>query len=490
MNFWEWLVHTGLIIGDPNYYASGAAEPFEFTHALQTAMQGLETASDPTAKQMFWQRLQETGAIQGDPTYYSSGAAEPFEFTHALTVASEFFAGGGGTGGGGGDAGIPLHILASPSLKWFKDASTGRFYAQYNLPGGAGTVLFEAEPEQISALFPSGSPPGVSTFNFNAELGKDGVHFGGNVSEVEGEGSWESEVERTIALALNQQSLPDWIKNDAQARDLLWVAVTEDRTDEWFYSQVSKTASFKTRYPGVASLTGKGLSVVEAVKAHTQFETQLKTLHAAAGFTPDAITPAIVGQLLTKGYSAQAVQESYSVWKRMNDHAPALAAFNNVLAANGQAPLTGASLYDFLQGNAPSEIYDIYEAAAINEAAVAAGFGGLFTAEDALSLALETTRDLTVDQAYEQFSQVAMQALRFRHELDIGQFGLDVEDLIDVSFGRAPRSGKNIADIGENLARAAASAEASLNSKAKPFVGFTPDGRPMAQSLGGLRQQQ
>src|SRR5690606_40999163 len=66
-----------------------------------------------------------------------------------------------------------------------------------------------------------------------------------------------------------------------------------------------------------------------------------------------------------------------------------------------------------------------------------------------LNLALQTQQDLTVDQAYQQFTQVAVQALRFRHELNVNQFGLDVEDLIDLSFGRAPRSGKSAAEIGE-----------------------------------------
>ena len=490
MNFWSWLVHVGLIEGDPNYYASGKATAGEITHAIRTAINNLQFASDPTAKQEFYKRLQAAGGLleTDDINYYISGQATEAEIENLITKASERL--GPKTGGAGADAGLPLHILSSPSLQWFRDTKTGRFYAQYTMPGGLSKVLFEAEEEQIQALFGTNQPPQFQNFDFTSYLDQSGVFFGGNVAEVEGQGSWENEVKYTISIALDQQDLPDWIKNDQQARDLLWVAVTEDRTDEWFYSQLSKLDSFKQRYPGVQALMGKGLTVLEAVRTHTEYEIKLKTLHAAAGFSADAITPQIVGQVLAKGYSIEDVQNSYATWKRMNDYAPALAAFNEVLASQGKNPLTGADLYAFLSGQAPAEIYDIYEASAIREAATAAGFGDIFSADDALNLALQTQQDLTVDQAYQQFTQVAVQALRFRHELNVNQFGLDIEDLIDLSFGRAPRSGKGPAEIAEAMARITASAQASLQGRVNPYVGFTPEGRPQAQSLGGLRQQQ
>src|SRR5690606_732304 len=217
-----------------------------------------------------------------------------------------------------------------------------------------GHVLFEAEAEQIQALFGRAQPPNFQNFNFTQTLAQEGKFFGGNVAEVEGKGNWENEVKRTIALGLDQQDLPDWVKNDPKALDLLWVTLTEERTDEWFYSQLSKLDSFKQRYPGVQALMGKGLSVLEAVATHTEYEVKLKTLHAAAGFSADAITPQIVGQVLTKGYSIEDVQNSYGTWKRMNDHAPALAAFNEVLVSQGKNPLTGADLYAFLNGQAPA----------------------------------------------------------------------------------------------------------------------------------------
>ncbi len=384
-----------------------------------------------------------------------------------------------------------LTLMESPTARWLQDSKTGLFYIEYQLPGGAGTVIFEAEQEQIESMFGSDQPPNAQNFDFDRYTRRSSVHFGGNVAEIAGDGSFEDEVDRVTTLALDRGDLPDWIKDDPKALDLLFVYAMEEHTEGWFYENLSQLDSFKQRYPGVADLESRGMSIVDAVQAHTEFEANLKKLHAAAGFSPDAISPDIVGNLISRGYSTKQVGDSYQVWKRMRDHAPAMQAFNEVLEANGMEPIRGAGkMYEFLQGNAPIEIYDLYEASSINEAAEASGFGDIFTGQDALSLAIETERDIGLDKAFESFTTAAQQALRLRHELAVEKFGLEVDDLIDLSFGRAPRSGKTAAEVGETLARLSASAQRELRGRSQPFVGFDEQGRPQSRSLSGLRQQQ
>lgn len=398
---------------------------------------------------------------------------------------------GGASGTGQGSEGLdPLRILNSPTLTWLKDAKTGKWYAQYTLPGTTNQyAVFEAEPEQMKALFGNrAAPASFISVNINTLIERQNYHLSGNVAEMEGNGSFEDEFRNTISLALDQESLPQWIKDDPQAMAMFWVKITDKKSETWFYEQMSGLNSFKKRYPGLTSLTGMGLTVPEAVTAFTQFETQLKQLEATAGRPPAGITPNIVGNLLGRGYNIQTVQQSYATWKRMQTNTGALKAFNEVLVSQGKKPLTGSSLYAFLQGTAPQDIYDIYEASSVREAATATGFGGLFSAQDALSLALDTTANFTGDQAYQQFSGVAQQALRFRHELDVAKYGIEVDDLIDVSFGRKPRSGKSVAEIGESLQRASVAAEAALGKRVNPFIGFTPEGKPQARSFAGLRQ--
>lgn len=451
---------------------------------------------------------------QNDPTAGGTGAPSAI-FDHptatrestrsrGTTSSTSGGGGGGGSGGGsgsgggeddGGDAAAEeeeietLSILSSPTARWLRDTDTGLWYIEYQLPGGGGKVLFEAEDEQVKAIFGQAEPPEFQKFDFDRTVRGQGTHFAGNVGEVEGEGSFEDEVERVITLALDQRNMPDWIQNDPKALDSLWVMVTEDRTDDWFYEQISSLQSFKERYPAVAELESRGMSISEAVQAHTQFETKLKTLHAAAGFAPEAVSHELVGNLITKGYSINQVGESYKVWKRMRDHAPAMQAFNQILEANGMQPIKGNKMYEFLSGNAPAEVYELYEGSAIQEAATASGLGDLFEAEDALGLAIATEQNLTRDQAFERFSGVASQALRFRHQLNLEQYELSFDDLVDVAFGQAPRSGKSSAEVGEILARISQQAEGFLKERPAPFFGFSDTGVPQARSFGELRRE-
>ncbi|HLE81843.1 MAG TPA: hypothetical protein VJA25_11175, partial [Dehalococcoidia bacterium] len=87
MNFWQWLVQAGLIAGDPNYYL-GQVAPEEYAHAIRTAINNLNYASDPTAKTEFYRRLKEAGAYEGDPNYYASGGIAQSEIDNLINVSS------------------------------------------------------------------------------------------------------------------------------------------------------------------------------------------------------------------------------------------------------------------------------------------------------------------------------------------------------------------------------------------------------------------
>ncbi len=58
----------------------------------------------------FWEWLVQTGLIEGDPTYYSDGLAQPDEYQRAINVASTFF-----TDTGGGTSPSPSLTPVSPT---------------------------------------------------------------------------------------------------------------------------------------------------------------------------------------------------------------------------------------------------------------------------------------------------------------------------------------------------------------------------------------
>ena len=140
MNLWEWLGHVGLIEGDMSYYTSGEATAEEYKHALQTAIDNLQYASDPTAKAALWQRLVESGAIEGDATYYSDGRASADEIAHAVDVAGSFFGGTKGAAGtpGSGAVGTPGGVLAGGQTISVATEAGTRYYQIYEFPPGSG----------------------------------------------------------------------------------------------------------------------------------------------------------------------------------------------------------------------------------------------------------------------------------------------------------------------------------------------------------------
>jgi hypothetical protein len=202
------------------------------------------------------------------------------------------------------------------------------------------------------------------------------------------------------------------------------------------------------------------------------------------------MTPGKVAALMNKGYAVSELDEAYKVGKRLEDNAEALAAFNAVLVANGSEPLTGTNMIKFLRGEAPAEVYDIYEAASFQEGAQAAGLGEYFTAEDALAAAQYTEASATMDSVLQGMNGAAQNLLRFRHDLDMNKYGLDHEDLVDISLGLPPRSGATAADIIDSMSRATAEAQANRGQfQARPFTTFTSDGTIGAKGVSSGRAE-
>src|SRR5690606_38883858 len=143
----------------------------------------------------------------------------------------------------------------------------------------------------------------------------------------------------------------------------------------------------------------------------------------------------------------------------------------------------------FLLGRAPEEIYDIYEASSLREAAVQAGLGEYYSARDAISTALYTEGSRSGQEIAQAMQQAAAMVLRMRGELNVERYGLTHDELIDISLGQPVSSGRSESEVREALDRAVNAARGFLEGGASPFIGFTEEGRPQASSLAGIRQQ-
>ncbi|NIT79502.1 MAG: hypothetical protein GWN58_41105, partial [Anaerolineae bacterium] len=233
------------------------------------------------------------------------------------------------------------------------------------------------------------------------QLARDEVLFAGNIGLVEGEGSFDDAVIRVTALALDNGSLPAWAAEDGAAMDLLYLAQSQGKSNEWLMDQLIKLPSFRARFPGLEKFkTQEGLSTEDAVTAFLEYESGVKKALDMYGFNGDAMHPTMVSALIDNNYNLEAITDAVKTFKRMNDFQPAMEAFNQVLIAKGINPLTSqADLFQFMKGESPVEYYEAYEASSIQEAANVAGLGDVFTAQDAISAALQG--DFTLQSASE-----------------------------------------------------------------------------------------
>lgn len=383
-----------------------------------------------------------------------------------------------------------LTILTGANQNWYYDINADKWYVGYGLKSGR-ELIFEATNDQMDALMgPGARPSHFGSITTKGLLARQGVTFAGNISEVEGSGTFESEIARVTALALDEGLLPDWASKDDAALDIIFIAQSEGKSNDWILQQFEKLPSFQQRFPGMDKLRSVGnLDISEGVEAFLEYEAGVKQALLGVGDDPNVVTPDLVGGLLNKGHALTAIQKTVQGFDRMDKFAPALNAFNQILAAQGQAPLTSTQdRLNFVTGEAPTELYDLWEASSIQEAANQAGLGDIFSAQDAINIGLATDQNLETATAATR--KAAELLLRLRHEVDVNAFGLDTDELIDLSFGRAPRSGRAESEVNESINRAVVTAQKYIQNKGtRPFTSFSPTGTPQAASLGNLRQE-
>lgn len=396
-----------------------------------------------------------------------------------------------GVGVDTGDPETKLTILTAKEMNWYFDKAAGKWYVGYGLPGSDKELLFEAAPDQMDALFGTGMRPVTyTTQSLNNLLSRDKYTFAGNIAEMEGEGTFENEFDKMISLALDEGRLPEWATGSKEIYDLLYIAQAENKSDEWLVDAISTTQAFKSRFGDAVDAFKKAgnLTTIEGVSAFLEYEAGVKQSLKAAGYSSDVVSPQLISGLVGGGYSLTTVNDTINKFKRMQDYAPAMDAFNSVLQANGLDPVNSLQgMYDFVSGQAPADMYTIYEASSFAEAAGAAGLTDLFTAEDAMQAALETEGNSSLHDITKGMQTAASTLLRFRNQVDMNQFGLDHEELIDISLGLVPSSGRTSAEINEAMQRAVSQAQKELGERGKPFTGFNQAGTPQQRSLSNLR---
>jgi len=381
----------------------------------------------------------------------------------------------------GSPAAVSLHILDSNKMNWYRDSSSDKWYVTYGMANSSMEVLFEADPDQMDALFGVGArPDNFTDMSFTALVRGENITFSGNISEMEGEGNFDDEVAKVTALALDDGVLPSWASDSGAAMDIIYVAQAEQKSADWVLTKISELPQFKERFPHINQIMASGnLSLADSITGFLEYEAGVTQALSVSGLATDAVTPELIGSLIEGNHSLTEIATTTATFKRMQDYAPAMDAFNQILQQQGMAPITTiGGMFEFMNGEAPADVYEVYEASSLAEAAQGAGLGDVFSAEDAINAAI--SGDYSLESASAAFSSAANMLLRLRNEVDLGAYGLNADELIDINLGRVPQSGRNSAEIEDSIGRAIQSAKGSLKKRQSSLGNNT---------LAGLRQE-
>ena len=377
-----------------------------------------------------------------------------------------------------------LAIMGGPH-EWYVDKS-GNFFIAYKAPAGHW-VYFEASEQEMNAIFGSGIRPPAEEIGTEKELAsRRRFHFGGTVTEVTGDGNFLTEMEGAITRSAGD--LDDWARDSEEIMTLAYLAQEEQWSPDKMWNEIAKTRDFKRHFKGIDNFTSQGLNTVDAVRAWKQYQSGLNNLYKRMGMERTA-TGAQIEKLTDQGHSIDDVEFVYEHFDRMQKNQGAFKAFNNILRAKGLDTMRKADQMKFLMGQAPKELYDIWEQSSVLEAARRESIGKFVSANEAIRLAERTAGIQTQEGIDNAMRQAAALALRYRAEVDTQKYGISADDLIDMSFGLRPRSGKSGAELQLIMDKISREAEGFLRQQATPYIGFTESGQPGARSLGESRQE-
>ena len=453
--------------------ATGSQERKVFQEALDQAM---ETSIQNTLAES---GEQERNTFLNALGYedLATGPGIPAQATEGVPITDGFdnnidTGGGGDSGDPGGDpgggTGAPAPTPTPEPLKeltpyaqggvWY--AVTGypglpvAYFVEYTLPGG-NKIYYYADRKDLDTLQGIGAgkePPIVATVSYNDF--KQGRISGGSISDVVGtDEHYSTRVERTLMAPTGDLLLPTWANDDPEIKDLFYIAVAENWSDTKFLREMAKKNSFKERFPAfqdMLSLTGGNHQ--QALVNYQEYETKVRELNNRYGESADA--QALAAEAIKNGFTLDDLSATYDIFERAEKNSSTLLAFQKVINAEGLGfdVTSPQGIVQFFKGTAPTEIYDLYEASSITEQASKLQLDNL-SVDEALEIARNTPGQLTNQQVSSALQSAAQTLLRYREYVDLGSYGLDADQIINLSLGYREPGGMTETELATALSR-------------------------------------
>ena len=326
----------------------------------------------------------------------------------------------------------------------------GTWYAVSNYPGVSGDayaieytldsgrkIYYLASKAELDSMFGEGVvPPSVTSITWSDFSDDSERYFGGAASEVIGtDDSFSTIVTRTIqAGGTKELALPEFVKDDKDLLDIFFVAVLEGKSQSWLLKEFSKIQAFKNEFPGIDTLFSQSNDWEQAVNDWNNLNSEINRLNTRYNEKVDSSK--LVEAAIKKGYTIEDIAATYDIFERAEQNKGFLTAFQAIIDAdpNVNFKLTDAQgIVDFYEGKAPTEVYDLYEAASIQEQGTKFSLG--IDADQAIQMALATPGQILPENIAASLQEAAIQIARVREDIDIGKYNLSEQAIINTALG-------------------------------------------------------
>jgi hypothetical protein len=504
MEFWSWLVQSGLIKGDPNYYSSGKATPDEYKHAIRTAIGGLATASDPRAASELYTRLKTAGAISGDMNYYISGQAQPDEIENLINVAGTFFdktptkpdtkapqvptkpdplePGAPAAP----KVGTPTGVLAGGrTIRSRQPDGTYRWFQIYQMPPGTDNWVgyqFDNIAQLRAAVgdnirFVDKDPAWVDRK----------VHATGAAEEIIGmAGNWNvfsKEIMDDAArkAGVRDPSMVGKMMSDPEMQRIMANAIIGEWSPEQLLAEQRKTKFWtQTLYPGIKNFYG---STTEPERAWSNYVSNVTPALTALGYSKDAAGTynTQIQKMLDSKIDDQIFLENVPIFQQAAQNSQFFDVYKQRAAVELGKDVTFGDWFSVLKGEASPELMKVAEGATVAYQAQQADFG----LDESMLQRLIAERDLSEQEARNVFSEVN-QAVLALGDFGLQRGGLSRDDVLSAAAAISPSSGMSVDEVKLKVAKLAQENDLFDEEKLQFYVGFDAMGRPTRPGLASL----
>jgi hypothetical protein len=332
-----------------------------------------------------------------------------------------------------------------------------------------------------------GSIENFTSFSTLSQSGFDSQGFTevGSVGQIAGSTeSLGSQIERETR-ALGLEDLPAWLRNAPDALALVAQGTAQEWSSGRLWQELSGTGAFTARFGGALDnyLTGN-VTISDAVNQLVADENALRTaIRPFAG--EQASSTEYLHGLLNEGWTPGAAAQVLEQADIFRSDPTSFTQANLILEASGLGSIDEVEFLNALSGFG---IPDVVEALNTAAAATALQRAGLEDVDIDLLMEVVDTSDrlLTTDSFASLSQELALNTVRFGHELEDTKLGFTRDDLIAAAFGETNPNGKTPGEVINALARFQRDRQAA-GSGFEQTAGFQDEkGRLRIAGLGGL----